>query len=89
MAKGSERNNAITVYCRACRTRIRFHERPELFDIVSCPECGKEFEIVGVSPVRLDWPSTSDDDGVESNPDTYYDIYDDWSGKLHQFSGRS
>lgn len=65
-----ERNNgrphtkakAITVFCRVCHSRIRFDERPELYDIVTCPECDEVFEVTNVSPVQLDWPSELDDD---------------------------
>ena len=52
----------MTAYCRACHSRIRFDERPELFDIVNCPECDEEFEVVALSPIKLDWSKEVDDD---------------------------
>ena len=62
MTRDNKKPNTMTAYCRACHSRIRLVERPELFDIVSCPECDEEFEVVGLSPIRLDWPSDFDDD---------------------------
>lgn len=64
--------NAATAYCRACHARIRFVERPELFDIVVCPECDEAFEVIGLSPIQLDWPSDSGFDDEWSDDD-----YDD------------
>ena len=88
MDKGNTRMKSITAFCRACHTRIRFDERPELFAIVSCPECGREFEVVGVSPVKLDWCSDSADEAAWADQDRYYyDLFDDWGGKTHQFFG--
>lgn len=93
MSKGNAKTKAITAFCRACHTRIRFDERPELFDIVSCPECGREFEVIGVSPVQLDWHTNlvdDDDDDASSGRDHYYDLYDEWGGRTHQlFASRS
>ncbi len=28
-----------------------------MYDIVICPECEEEFEVVGLAPIKLDWPS--------------------------------
>jgi lysine biosynthesis protein LysW len=67
MARVNMKTNTLTAYCRACHSRIRFGERPEMFDLVSCPECDEVFEVVGLSPVQLDWPSD-------------YGHDDEWSG---------
>jgi lysine biosynthesis protein LysW len=89
MDKGNARTNSITAFCRACHTRIRFDKRPELFAIVACPECEREFEVVGVSPVKLDWLQSSADDTTWSDQDRYYhDLFDEWGGKGHQFFSR-
>lgn len=57
MARVNTKSNAMTTYCRACHSRIRFSERPELYDIVVCPECDEEFEVIRVSPIQIDWLS--------------------------------
>jgi lysine biosynthesis protein LysW len=67
--------NTLTAYCRACHSRIRFTERPELYDIVTCPECDESFEVINLSPIRLDWPSDLDDDwsDADDRDDAFYD----------------
>jgi len=62
MATVNPKTKPVTAFCRNCHSRIRFDERPELFDIVPCPECGEEFEVVDLSPIQLDWPSDIIDD---------------------------
>ena len=58
----------ITVRCRACLTQVRLAEEPVLFDIFSCPECKQAFEVIGLSPIRLDWSSEYLDDDGWSGP---------------------
>ncbi|HET6446856.1 MAG TPA: hypothetical protein VFI27_19995 [candidate division Zixibacteria bacterium] len=61
--------NAMTTFCRVCHSRIRFDAHPDLFDIVTCPECDEAFEVVGLSPIQLDWPSDFGDDDKWSDAD--------------------
>ncbi|MGD2077667.1 MAG: lysine biosynthesis protein LysW [Chloroflexota bacterium] len=56
------KTSTLVAYCRACQARIRFDQRPELYDIVTCPECDEAFEVISLSPVRLDWPFDYADD---------------------------
>ncbi|MFN2188056.1 MAG: hypothetical protein ACK2T3_04780 [Candidatus Promineifilaceae bacterium] len=69
MARANEKTHPLTTFCRACHSRIRFNKRPELYDIVSCPECEEEFEVIRVSPIQIDWPSDFVDDDEWSNSD--------------------
>ncbi len=57
MVEANGKTRMIEAICRACHARIRFEELPELFDIVPCPVCEEEFEVVDLSPLQLDWPS--------------------------------
>ena len=77
MAKVNMKANMLTAYCRACHSRIRFNERPELNDTVVCPECDEEFEVVHLSPIQLDWLSDFDD--ADEWSDVEYD--DDLNGR--------
>lgn len=65
------KTKAITAFCPACDTRIRFSERPRLYDIVSCPECEEFFEVIRLSPIELQW---ADDSSFE---DEYFEDGDD------------
>lgn len=49
----------IVTLCPVCDMRIHITERPRRFDIVSCPECEAIFEIVGLSPIELQWADDS------------------------------
>jgi lysine biosynthesis protein LysW len=75
MARTNMKTSTLTAYCRTCHSRIRFNERPELYDLVTCPECDEVLEIINLSPIRLDWPSDFGDDGEWSdhNHDDRYD----------------
>ena len=85
-----EKAKTITVFCPACGTRIRFTERPRVYDVVNCPECEEAFEVVGLTPLQLEWVADYDDDvewlddddewlGSDEEDDDYddYDDYDD------------
>jgi len=63
---------AITAYCPACDTRIRFGEGLRIGDIVRCPECEELLEVVRLSPVKLGWAEdrSSEDEEVKSAHDT-------------------
>lgn len=76
MAKAHSETKSITASCRACHTRIRFNEQPALYDIVTCPECEEEFEVIGLLPIRLDWPSDLFDDDEWSYNDDDDDLLD-------------
>lgn len=61
------KNHSVIAFCRACQSRILFSEKPELYDLVSCPECEGTFEVVNLSPFQLDWPADLDDTKTWSN----------------------
>lgn len=62
----------MTAFCRACHSRIRFNERPELYEVVICPECDEVLEVVRLAPIQLDWPSDFNDEDEQSDV-----VYDD------------
>jgi alpha-aminoadipate carrier protein LysW len=42
------------VYCPECDTNLDFEEdEMDEGDVVSCPECGTEYEIVTINPIEL------------------------------------
>ena len=67
------KSSTLTSFCRSCRSRILFTERPEMYDIVICPECEEEFEVVGLSPIKLDWPSAFEEYDKEWSEADYDD----------------
>ena len=42
------------VYCPECDTNLDFEEdEMDEGDVVSCPECGTEYEIITINPIEL------------------------------------
>jgi alpha-aminoadipate/glutamate carrier protein LysW len=42
------------VYCPECDTNLDFEEDEiDEGDVVSCPECGTEYEIITINPIEL------------------------------------
>jgi alpha-aminoadipate carrier protein LysW len=42
-------------HCPACETEIEIDEFDvDKGEIISCPECGADLEVVGLSPIELD-----------------------------------
>jgi alpha-aminoadipate carrier protein LysW len=62
--------------CISCGSEIRFREKPKLGQLVKCPRCDAELEVVWLDPVEVDWPFVDDYDDDE---DYYFDDadYDD------------
>jgi alpha-aminoadipate carrier protein LysW len=45
---------AIMIYCPECETNLDIDEEEvDEGEIVSCPECGSDFEIITVNPIEL------------------------------------
>jgi alpha-aminoadipate/glutamate carrier protein LysW len=64
--------------CPECVTNIRFEQQPTLHDLVTCPECGTELEVIKLSPLKLDWAyDEEDDDWVDDEEWDGDEDYDD------------
>ncbi len=72
----------LTTLCPDCLTTIRFVANPELGQLVTCPECAEEFEVVGLSPLKIEWTYKDPDDWDDDDDDDDYDDddydYDDY-----------
>ena len=47
----------LTARCPECDSRIYFERRPDIGEMISCPECDTLLEVISVAPLRLDWAS--------------------------------
>lgn len=63
--------------CPECVTNIRFDQQPSLHDLVTCPECGTELEVIQVSPLKLDW-AYDDEDADDWDEDEVWDGDEDY-----------
>jgi alpha-aminoadipate carrier protein LysW len=56
--------------CPECDAEIEIDEYDvDKGDLISCPECGTNLEVVGVSPVELDHASDEDEDEEDEEDD--------------------
>jgi alpha-aminoadipate carrier protein LysW len=62
-------------YCPECDSKISLGRDPQEGQKVTCSSCGAYLEVVGLSPIDLDWAfdENEDDDWDEEEEDD-----DDW-----------
>ena len=53
MAKPTHK--VLVAECPECETNIRFHKPLKLGQIVVCPECDEQLEVLQLDPLELDW----------------------------------
>ena len=56
-----DKDPSLMARCLECDSRIYFERRPDVGEIIVCPECETSLEVNRVNPIRFDWP----DDGGE------------------------
>ena len=61
-------------YCPECEAEID-EEFEDVGEIITCPECGVELEVVSIDPVEFDLAPLDDD---EDDDDDWDDDDDDW-----------
>lgn len=68
-------------YCPECEAEIDA-EFEEVGDVVSCPECGVDLEVISLDPVEFDLAPIADDDDDDEfefdDKDDDDDDDDDW-----------
>jgi lysine biosynthesis protein LysW len=52
-------------YCPECDGDLKFQSSPRKGDTITCPSCGAHLEVVGLSPIELDWVYDDDDQDLE------------------------
>ena len=50
----------IQARCTICLMLIPLNEKPFVGQRVTCPICHNEYEVVGLSPIRLKWTGEED-----------------------------
>jgi len=43
------------VLCRSCGREIRFRHPPHLGQRFTCPGCSTQLEVIGLTPLEIDW----------------------------------
>lgn len=59
----AEKDPSLMARCLECDSRIYFERKPDLGQIIVCPECETSLEVVRTSPIRFAWPDEGSDRG--------------------------
>jgi len=51
--------------CPECEAEVHVDEDTDKGDLVSCPDCGLELEVVGLDPIELDIAPEEEEDWAE------------------------
>jgi lysine biosynthesis protein LysW len=57
-----------SAFCPDCGQKIVLGPKPRKGQLISCPHCNADLEIIAVNPLELDWAVVSDDD-LDDDPD--------------------
>ena len=49
-------------YCIECETQLKLGNSPSKGQQITCVRCGAFLQVVGLSPIELDWASDEDPD---------------------------
>ena len=63
--------------CISCGSEITFREDPKMGQMVKCPRCDAELEVVWLDPLELDWPFVDDYEDEDEEDYYYYDDEDE------------
>jgi hypothetical protein len=55
--------------CLECDSRIYFERKPDVGEIIVCPECETSLEVVRSAPIRFGWPDDQGERGSASPAD--------------------
>ena len=65
-------------YCPECEALID-EEFEDIGEIISCPECGVELEVISIDPVEFDLALIDDDDEDDEDDEfSFDDDEEDW-----------
>ena len=67
-----------SAFCPDCGQKIVLGPKPRKGQLISCPHCNADLEIVGINPLELDWALYSDDDDFEDDEDFLEEDEDLW-----------
>lgn len=67
----SIKNKPVLGACPDCDADVAFAKTPYLGQKKTCPECLSELEVIGLSPLELDWAYEYDDYADEFGDDDF------------------
>ncbi|MDW8394734.1 MAG: lysine biosynthesis protein LysW [Anaerolineae bacterium] len=55
----------FTAECPECSATVPFNAKPILHELVRCPDCGAELEVISLDPLALDLAPIEEEDWGE------------------------
>jgi hypothetical protein len=59
-----EKDPSLMARCLECDSRIYFERRPDVGQIIVCPECETSLEVARSSPIRFEWADDGERGGT-------------------------
>lgn len=66
-----------TALCPDCGQKIVIGPKPKKGQLISCPHCDVDLEIVSTSPLELDWAAFDEEEGLEGDSGFDDDLWDE------------
>jgi alpha-aminoadipate carrier protein LysW len=70
-------SEVIVSYCPECEAAIDDTEIDDVGEVLPCPECGVELEVVSVDPVEFDLAPMDEDDDEDDDDEYDFDETDE------------
>jgi alpha-aminoadipate/glutamate carrier protein LysW len=70
-------------YCPECEAVID-EEFEDVGEIISCPECGVELEVISIDPIEFDLAPIDDEDDDEFSFDDSEEDEEDWDDEDYE-----
>ena len=74
---------SLMARCLECDSRIYFERKPDLGEIIVCPECETSLEVTRTSPIQFGWPDEDSIRGSAAPPvdlDEFFNSLDNEKG---------
>jgi lysine biosynthesis protein LysW len=69
--------------CPGCNDDIYLSKRPRLGEVIYCPSCAAELEVISLTPLELDWHLEEDEADDEYRYDEDAEEEDEEEGDLY------
>jgi alpha-aminoadipate carrier protein LysW len=61
----------ISAICPDCDSEIAFDKAPALGEVLICPHCDADLEVIGLEPIELDWAYAWSDEDLEEDEEEW------------------